>query len=129
MVYTSIDYSYASKRKKIRNFSVFLVFIQADVAFFLCLYDVVFVSILNRNASMFISKEKRIRNVKVIKNAGANYDDVFVRSNRIYIIHTRAHTDDRTSQQDHVLLFLIFYVYVYKGKTRAFFFFKLKKTK
>jgi hypothetical protein len=65
--------------------------------------------------------EKKKRNVKV-KDAGANYDDVFVRSNRIYIIDTRAHTYDRTSQQDHVPLFLIFYVYIYKDKLVPFLF-------
>jgi len=61
MVYIFIDYYYPykkSKEKKKKNLSLFLVSIQADVAFFS--HDVVLVSMLNRNASMFISKKKEM---------------------------------------------------------------------
>ncbi len=62
MVYIFIDYYYPYKKskekKKKKNLSLFLVSIQADVAFFS--HDVVLVSILNRNASMFISKKKEM---------------------------------------------------------------------
>lgn len=130
MVYIFIDYYYPYKeskeKKKKKNLSLFLSWCfwslsKQMLPFFS--HDVVLVSILNRNASMFISKKKEMWRLRMQVWIMMVFSFVLIE----FTLYTHAHT--HTIERRNKIMcryFLVFYVYICKGNSCLRLFSKLK---